>query len=174
MSKIFSTFVAANQIFISLGLIYDKWLPHQWKSFVQILCRFLSLRTIASTRLKRNLLIFNTCGADETRKLRSYSVIIVPVRAKNSRSLSPSHKKDTLLDVFLRCGRDSNSRPTAWQAGILTNWTTAPDSCSFSKAGAKVLLFFGLCKYFSDFFSKKCILPIFWIQKEGRNAFLGG
>ena len=26
----------------------------------------------------------------------------------------------------LRCGRDSNSRPHAWQACILTNWTTEP------------------------------------------------
>ena len=25
-----------------------------------------------------------------------------------------------------RSGRDSNPRPPAWQAGILTNWTTAP------------------------------------------------
>ena len=30
---------------------------------------FLSLRTIFSTRLKRNSLIFNLCSADETRKL---------------------------------------------------------------------------------------------------------
>ena len=28
--------------------------------------------------------------------------------------------------LFLRCGRDSNPRPSAWQADILTNWTTAP------------------------------------------------
>ena len=26
----------------------------------------------------------------------------------------------------LRCGRGSNPRPLAWQASILTNWTTAP------------------------------------------------
>ena len=26
----------------------------------------------------------------------------------------------------MRCGRDSNPRPSAWQADILTNWTTAP------------------------------------------------
>ena len=28
--------------------------------------------------------------------------------------------------VCMRSGRDSNSRPPAWQAGILTNWTTRP------------------------------------------------
>lgn len=28
--------------------------------------------------------------------------------------------------LLLRCGRDSNPRPLAWQASILTNWTTAP------------------------------------------------
>lgn len=27
---------------------------------------------------------------------------------------------------ILRYGRDSNPRPPAWQAGILTDWTTAP------------------------------------------------
>ena len=27
---------------------------------------------------------------------------------------------------FLRYGRDSNPRPPAWQAGILTSWTTTP------------------------------------------------
>ena len=32
----------------------------------------------------------------------------------------------------------------------------------FSKAGAKVLLFFELTKFFSHFFSKKCIFCIFY------------
>ena len=31
---------------------------------------------------------------------------------------------------FLRYGRDSNPRPPAWQAGILTSWTTTPLSLS--------------------------------------------
>ena len=30
------------------------------------------------------------------------------------------------LRLFLRNGRDSNPRPPAWQAGILTSWTTTP------------------------------------------------
>ena len=30
------------------------------------------------------------------------------------------------LSKVLRYGRDSNPRPPAWQAGILTNWTTTP------------------------------------------------
>ena len=50
-----------------------------------------------------------------------------------------------------RCGRDSNPRPHAWQACILTNWTTAPIYLCrtfFSKAGAKVLLFFDMTKFF--------------------------
>ena len=34
--------------------------------------------------------------------------------------------------LLLRCGRDSNPRPLAWQASILTNWTTAPKySCLY-------------------------------------------
>ena len=36
-----------------------------------------------------------------------------------------------------RSGRDSNPRPPAWQAGILTNWTTTPAS----------EIFFALRKY---------------------------
>ena len=32
----------------------------------------------------------------------------------------------TLVNLKWRPGRDSNPRPPAWQAGILTNWTTRP------------------------------------------------
>lgn len=35
---------------------------------------------------------------------------------------------------ILRYGRDSNPRPPAWQAGILTDWTTAPPN-SFTTTG---------------------------------------
>ena len=36
-------------------------------------------------------------------------------------------KRRTISDSpLLRCGRGSNPRPLAWQASILTNWTTAP------------------------------------------------
>ena len=44
--------------------------------------------------------------------------------------------------------RDSNSRPPAPKAGILTGLNYIPHT-SFSKAGAKVLLFFDMTKYFS-------------------------
>ena len=44
--------------------------------------------------------------------------------------------------------RDSNSRPPAPKAGILTGLNYYPHT-SFSKAGAKVLLFFDMTKYFS-------------------------
>ena len=40
-----------------------------------------------------------------------------------------SNKLESFIAHFLsplRCGRDSNSRPHAWQACILTNWTTEP------------------------------------------------
>ena len=36
-----------------------------------------------------------------------------------------------LVGSFLRYGRDSNPRPPAWQAGILTSWTTTPLSLSW-------------------------------------------
>ena len=38
-------------------------------------------------------------------------------------------KPESMIQAFNVCwrsGRDSNPRPPAWQAGILTNWTTAP------------------------------------------------
>ena len=35
------------------------------------------------------------------------------------------------LSKVLRYGRDSNPRPPAWQAGILTNWTTTPTFDSY-------------------------------------------
>ena len=43
--------------------------------------------------------------------------------------------------------RDSNSRPPAPKAGILTGLNYIPHT-SFSKASAKVLLFFDMTKYF--------------------------
>ena len=54
------------------------------------------------------------------------------VRDSNPRScytcqfsrLVPSTTRPTL---YLRNGRDSNSRPLQWQCSILTNWTTAPN-----------------------------------------------
>ena len=55
----------------------------------------------------------------------------------------------------LRCGRDSNSRPPAWQAGILTNWTTAP----FGFGIANVRAFCENSKFFCiifTHFSNKC------------------
>ena len=35
-------------------------------------------------------------------------------------------KESHVCGTLLRCGRDLNPRPPAWQADILTNWTTAP------------------------------------------------
>lgn len=40
----------------------------------------------------------------------------------------------TPLKLGWRCGRDLNPRPPAWQADILTNWTTAP-SIWYSPSG---------------------------------------
>ena len=56
--------------------------------------------------------------------------------------------------------RDSNSRPPAPKAGILTGLNYIPHT-SFSKASAKVLLFFDMTKYFARKMQKKCILCYF-------------
>ena len=58
--------------------------------------------------------------------------------------------------LFLSGWRDSNSRPPAPKAGIRTGLNYIPHT-SFSKAGAKVLLFFELTKYFRKKMQKKYI-----------------
>ena len=59
---------------------------------------------------------FPFCGADLSRPA-----------CDDIREIQSAHKKRTTYVIpFLRCRRDSNSRPPAWQADILTNWTTAP------------------------------------------------
>ena len=65
----------------------------------------------------------------------------------------------------LRCVQDSNQRPPAWQAGILTNWTNAPFwFCKWliSFASAKLLLFFIPPK----FLRKKLIKNVLFAQKR--------
>ena len=52
--------------------------------------------------------------------------------------------------------RDSNSRPPAPKAGILTGLNYIPHTF-LSKASAKVLLFFDMTKYFHKKMQKKCI-----------------
>ena len=54
-----------------------------------------------------------------------------------------------------RGGRGSNPRPPAWQADILTSWTTAPfcsDLCVFLKRGCKGTQKIGTTKFFAYFF----------------------
>ena len=58
--------------------------------------------------------------------------------------------------TLLRCVRDSNPWPHAWQACILTNWTNAPFSVCFNSllnSSANLRLYFKLPK-FSDIFFK--------------------
>ena len=60
--------------------------------------------------------------------------------------------------------RDSNSRPPAPKAGILTGLNYIPHT-SFSKASAKVLLFFDMTKYFRKkmhFFFIFFQIPVFF------------
>ena len=53
---------------------------------------------------------------------------LVTYRKKQSlyKTVSIGYKKSPRLGELLRSGRDSNSRPHAWQACILTDWTTGP------------------------------------------------
>ena len=68
-------------------------------------------------------------------------------------------KKEAIMKLLhyriLSGRRDSNSRPPAPKAGILTGLNYIPHT-SFSKASAKVLLFFDMTKYFGKKMQKKC------------------
>ena len=59
----------------------------------------------------------------------------------------------------LRYGRDSNPRPPAWQAGILTSWTTTPfvivALCDFSHLRCKITTHFPYLQYPSQKIDKK-------------------
>ena len=58
-----------------------------------------------------------------------------------------------------RYGRDSNPRPPAWQAGILTNWTTTPTFCKnslpFRKRVQRYRVFLKPPNVFGIFFRKR-------------------
>ena len=96
--------------------------------------------------------------------------------------------KLVILLSLLRCGRDSNSRPPAWQADILTDWTTAPRKLvttsrgtlsgqpfclslewlvSLSFAVAKLGGFFDSTKSFCNFFATFLIDFCFVLDYQG-------
>ena len=58
----------------------------------------------------------------------------------------------------LRCVQDSNQRPPAWQAGILTTWTNAPVAFS----DAKIRQNQSILQIFRFFFAKKMHIALFW------------
>ena len=66
------------------------------------------------------------------------------------------------LSPILRSGRDSNPRPHAWQACILTNWTTKP----LLYCGGKDTIDFRLHKPFIREFQKifNCFIQTFVFQ----------
>ena len=70
-------------------------------------------------------------------------------------------KPNQKTDSVLRCVRDSNPWPHAWQACILTNWTNAPFdfflffSCYLSRLRCKGTTIFWICNSWSNFFFKK-------------------
>ena len=75
--------------------------------------------------------------------------------------LASTHKKALILKRIrafsnfafwkMRSGRDSNPRPHAWQACILTNWTTEPEflSCNLSRLRCKGRYYFESCNSFA-------------------------
>ena len=63
----------------------------------------------------------STCWASESNLMFFLSKVLI--------------KKPWIAPRFLRYGRDSNPRPPAWQAGILTSWTTTPLLIASAKVG---------------------------------------
>ena len=67
---------------------------------------------------------------------------------------------------LLRYGRDSNPRPPAWQAGILTSWTTTPFRVALLRLRCKGSYFFGICntcrQVFYCFFINFLLMYSFW------------
>ena len=158
-----------------------------------------------STRLTRNLLIFNPCAQDETRThtilrpLPPQSSVYTNFTTCASRHVSIAALKRTLCVPrtglepahLAACApethastnsaiwakkksgkRDSNSRPRPWQGRALPT-ELFPHSFKslyqvkdryFSKAGAKVLLFFELTKFLSKKMQKKCIFLRFYLN----------
>ena len=55
-------------------------------------------------------------------------------------------------EAFRRCGRGSNPRPPAWQAGILTKLNYRTKAVAFSESGCKCTHIFWFCKFFAEFF----------------------
>ncbi len=92
-----------------------------------------------------------------------------PEQDSNLHTSRHAHLKRTRLPIppsgqKKRSGkRDSNSRPRPWQGRALPTelfphaFCCAKEHC-FSKAGAKVLLFFEMTKYFVKKMQKKCKL----------------
>ena len=78
-------------------------------------------------------------------------------------------KKKKPFGFFLRCVRDSNPWPPAWQADILTNWTNAPlcfSALFVSQSECKGKDFFWICKCFANFFS--FLVHFFWFSLKNR------
>ena len=72
------------------------------------------------------------CIKHNTPKNRTKLLLFLQICKKKKRKLinsvdcSVENERRSIFASSLRCGRDSNPRPHAWQACILTNWTTAP------------------------------------------------
>ena len=73
---------------------------------------------------------------------------------------------------LLRYGRDSNPRPPAWQAGILTSWTTTPFWVAFLRLRCKGRHFFGICNSRSEKYSKKMRFSLFIRVKAAKYVHL--
>ena len=83
-------------------------------------------------------------------------------RYNTLQNLPTKHNKSEQINWLarsLRYGRDSNPRPPAWQAGILTSWTTTPfvivALCDFSHLRCKITTHFPYLQYPSQKIDKK-------------------
>ena len=150
----------------------NPYIPAATFSIFMLIIRFLYLNVYACfLRLKCIVIDYQTIAAEGGRYGRSRSICFCRQDWKTQNTpnftcwaiipvwWSEGYKRKSLQKAFLkgfeRCGRDSNPRPQAWQACILTSWTTAPvlsKATVFLNCGCKDTYFFSTSKFLLSFF----------------------
>lgn len=75
---------------------------------------------------------------------------------------------------ILRYGRDSNPRPPAWQAGILTSWTTAPGLWDAAAIAVLRVQRYGTFLDCASVLQKKCEKSRFFLMTGRKTRELRG
>ena len=115
---------------------------------------FLCLVPVRSRFLHDFWLVGHPCFAFDV--LHHVSFAFIPWEASAVNVVYHKKSPAEICGAFKRCGRDSNSRPSAWQADILTSWTTAPGMLYFRRKRVQSYIVFRNLQILFKFF-----LPLF-------------